>query len=155
LGLQVSRGGVDYLLNKLSHVRTGRGLLACHDSPEAQRQVAAARHATERFFNSIVDWQARQPKSTGRVRTPFIVADPLSEELLKLRSCLNAIGDKLESDEEKIEWASAATRCQGLAELVKQWLGQELSGQVYWIEPSPRSSNVKLASAPIEVGPAL
>jgi ATP-dependent DNA helicase DinG len=37
-----------------------------------------------------------------------------------------------------------------------QWLGQELEGQVYWVEvTSGRTQRVQLASAPVEVGPAL
>ena len=32
------------------------------------------------------------------------------------------------------ELTSAAERCEGLAAAVKQWLGQELGGQVYWVE---------------------
>src|SRR5207302_15266 len=35
-------------------------------------------------------------------------------------------------------------------------LGQELEGQVYWVEASPgRNLRVELVSAPIDVGPAL
>src|SRR5262249_29639838 len=87
LGVQVSRGGLDYLLNKLHHPRNGRGLLACHRSPETVKQVDAVRFAADRFFGDIVHVQRRE-RTTGRVRTPFIVPDPLSEELLKLSSGL-------------------------------------------------------------------
>jgi ATP-dependent DNA helicase DinG len=43
-----------------------------------------------------------------------------------------------------------------LAQSIKQWLGQELEGQVYWVEASTgRTARLELVSAPIEVGPAL
>jgi ATP-dependent DNA helicase DinG len=43
-----------------------------------------------------------------------------------------------------------------MAKSVKEWLGQELDGQVYWVEVRQgRIPRVTLASAPIEVGPAL
>jgi ATP-dependent DNA helicase DinG len=155
LGLQVSRGVIDHLLNKLFNSRTAKGLLAWRDEPETRRQVDAARFAAERFFVNVLDWRAKQPKSTGRVRTPFIVADTVSEELTKLGSALDRVADKIDAEDEKIEWTSAASRCHGLSLALKQWLGQELDGQVYWLEVSERSQNVMLASAPIEVGPAL
>ncbi len=154
LGIQLSRGGIDYLLNKLHHPRNGRGLLACHRSPEAVKQVDAVRFAAERFFGDLMHSQSRK-RLSERVRTPFIVADPLSEELIKLSSCLDRIAEKIESEEAKSEVTSAASRCHGTAISLKQWLAQELEGQVYWVEQSERSNNVRLASAPIEIGPAM
>src|SRR5262249_30201245 len=90
------------------------------------------------------------------VRTPFIVADTVSEDLTKLASAVQAITHTLSADEEKIELDAAANRCLGLALAIKQWLGQELEGQVYWIDKTEgRTPKLTLASAPIEVGPAL
>src|SRR5581483_6596308 len=102
LGLNVSRGALDYLLNKLYNPRLQRGLLMFLGSAEAMRQVEATRHNGERFFNSILAWLARQPKPAGRgqaqltssslrVREPGIVPDVLSEELLKLASQVDLI----------------------------------------------------------------
>src|SRR5262249_16888991 len=60
------------------------------------------------------------------------------------------------AEEEKIELTAAAGRCRGLALSLTQWLGQELDGQVYWVEVTAgRSPRLQLASAPIDVGPAL
>jgi ATP-dependent DNA helicase DinG len=156
LGLQITRGSVDYLLNKLYSPRQGRGLLAFYGTMEMLRQVDAARFAAERFFADILAWQARQGRGTGRVRTPLAIADPVSEELRKIASSLEQVAGRLQSEEEKIELTAAASRCLGLAVAFKQWLGQELPDQVYWVEVSgERSQRITLASAPIEVGPAL
>jgi len=131
-------------------------LLVGYKAPDALRQVHAVRFAADRFFNAIRAWHARQPRATGRVREPNIVPDNVSEELTKLASAIRAIADKLSSDEEKIELASATNRCLGLALGIRQWLAQELEGQVYWIDISgERGQRIGLASAPIEVGPAL
>src|SRR5262249_40906476 len=156
LGLQITRGRIDYLLNKLYHPRHDRGLLAYRGTPELLRQVEAARFAADQFFRNLLAWHLRQPRGTGRVRTPGIVPDPVSEELVKLASGLNQLADKLESEEEKIEFTAASGRCAELALSVRQWLAQALADQVYWIEVSgERQQRVTLASAPIEVGPAL
>jgi ATP-dependent DNA helicase DinG len=171
LGLQISRGGVEYLLNKLFSSRTRRGLLAFIPSEDAAAQTEIARHAAERFFTSIRVWAASSRAATVRersspllnsrgsdsirVREPNIVADILSEELRKLGSCLNDVAEKLD-DEQQIEFLAVADRARGLAQSIQQWLAQALEGQVYWVDlTSGRTERIELASAPIDVGPAL
>jgi ATP-dependent DNA helicase DinG len=168
LGLQISRGSVDYLLNKLYHPRTRRGLLAFIPDQDAATQLEYARNAAERFFGSVRLWVAGQPRTgrpqqprndasgdSVRVRGPHIVPDVLSEELLKLASCIDTLADRLD-DEQQIEFTAVADRARGLAESLKQWLAQALDGQVYWIDiTTGRTERTDLASAPIEVGPAL
>jgi ATP-dependent DNA helicase DinG len=156
LGIQIGRGAIEYLMNKLYQPHRQRGLLVAYRSPEAIKQVDAVRFAADRFFAGVEAWLSGQKKATGRVRTPFIVADTLSEELTKLASAVQAITHTLSADEEKIELDAAANRCRGLALSIKQWLGQELDGQVYWIDKSEgRTPKLTLASAPIDVGAAL
>jgi ATP-dependent DNA helicase DinG len=155
-GIKVTRGSVDYLLNKLYNEKLARGLLAFFGTEASVRQVKVARLAAERFFADVVDWFARQPRGTGRVRSPHPVADTLSEELLKLTTALKKIADDLDEQEEKVEVFAAAARCHATAVAIKQWLSQELADQVYWVEVAGEpSQRVTLASAPIEVGPAL
>ncbi len=156
LGIQVGQGTIDYLLNKLWVPRTGKGLLALRGDEQAVRQWGSTHQAASRFFADLADWQLRQTRGTGRVREQSIVADPLSEELLKLGSELKRLADDLKSDEERIELTAVAARCAGVAEAVRQWLDQSLAGQVYWLETrGERSRRLALASAPIDVGPAL
>jgi ATP-dependent DNA helicase DinG len=168
LGLQVTRGAVEYLLNRLHSQRHDRGLLVAFGTPESLRQVAAVRTEADRFFAALLDWRDRQARKTGwtraatsgsdsvRVRQPGIVPDALSEELIKLASCLDRLADQREADEDKIELAAASGRCETLAAGLRAWLGQQEEGQVYWIEVTGgRTQRITLASAPIEVGPAL
>jgi ATP-dependent DNA helicase DinG len=157
LGLSVSQGGVEYLLNQILAPRTNKGVLAAHGDGESFAKVEAARQAAERFFASVHHWHAGQSRGTGRVRQPGVVADVLSEELDKLASCLLLIAKTLTKDEEKIELTSRAERLAGVAGSVRQWLAQALDGQVYWVEvrQGGRGPRIALASAPIEVGPAL
>jgi ATP-dependent DNA helicase DinG len=156
LGLSVTQGGVEYLLNQLLAPRSHKGVLAAHGDADTYARVEAARQAAERFFLSLHSWHASQPRGTDRVRQPGVVPDVLSEELVKLAGAVTAIAGKLKSDEERIELTSRADRLLALAAAVKQWLAQELPGQVYWIEVRQgRTPRVGLASAPVEVGPAL
>src|SRR5262249_53022334 len=47
LGLQVSRGAIEFLLNKLFSERHSRGLLMAFGNPQARRQVDAVRFAAD------------------------------------------------------------------------------------------------------------
>jgi ATP-dependent DNA helicase DinG len=166
LGLGFGRGSLEYVLNKL-HSRQGRGLFAVLGDDRSIRQVEATRQAGEHFFDAVIDWAARQPRSgrgqqprpadAVRAREPGAVPDLLGEELLKLASEVDRVAKPLD-DEQKIEFQALADRARGLCGSVRTWLGQGLPGQVYWVEvgPSPRGpQRVELASAPIEVGPTL
>jgi ATP-dependent DNA helicase DinG len=165
LGIQVGRGSVEYLLNKLYNRRSQRGLLAHAGSSEAVTQVERARLASDQFFGSITSWMARQPRGNRaqqrpasdsvRVQQPGIVPDVLNEELKKLASHVDAIAKDMD-DEQKIEFSAVRERIQQIIGGVASWLDQSLDGQVYWIETmAGRSQRIDLVSAPIDVGPAL
>lgn len=166
LGLQITRGQVDYLLRKLLSERRGaqHGLLSFHGTDADRQRVLDARHATDKFFNSLQDWRwqlARTKpgaslKETLRVREPKPVADTLSEELIQLASALDRIGQKVVDKEEQIELEAAATRCEALGMTLREWLGQMRPDQVYWLDgPPARQEKLALVSAPIDVGPLL
>jgi ATP-dependent DNA helicase DinG len=156
LGLQISRTALEYLLHQVFNPRTGRGLLAAHGTREAIHQADVTRFALDQFFADVRDWHDRQERGTGRVQMPHIVNDALSEELIKLASSIQEIADKRKSEEEKIEFVSAANRCHAFASGLRQWLAQDLEGQVYWVDVTEANARrIALASAPIDVGPAL
>jgi ATP-dependent DNA helicase DinG len=164
LGLGISQGGVEYLFNQLLAARANKGILATLGDGDAVAQLDLTRQAAERFFLSVHHWHSSQPKGngpnaqggSGRVRAAGVVPDTLSEPLAKLGDTLNELAKGRDSDEERLELTSRADRLYSYATGVKQWLGQELKGQVYWAEVKPgRVPRVTLASAPIEVGPAL
>jgi ATP-dependent DNA helicase DinG len=169
LGIQVTRGQVDWLLNKLFLDRRGRatGLLTLHGDEDAIRQVYETRLAAEQFFAEAQGWLARQTRSfqrqraassgdSLRVREPGIVPNLLSQSLLALVTHLDRVGASVEREEEQIEYEAAANRCAALAGSIGEWLEQKLPDQVYWLEVSgERQQRVLLASAPIDVGPAL
>ncbi|MFL5341501.1 MAG: ATP-dependent DNA helicase [Gemmataceae bacterium] len=160
MGLGVTQGQVDYLLNKLLSPTGNKGILAFHSTKESLHQLAATRQAGERFFLSLHAWFMRQsrPRQSQmlRIREPDIVPDVLSQELAKLATNVLDIAERTGIEEEKIELTSAAAKALGLGQSVREWLAQALAGQVYWLElRGERSPRVSLASAPIEVGPVL
>jgi ATP-dependent DNA helicase DinG len=162
MGLSITRGQCDYLLNRLYHERRNKavGLLALYGEQKDLMQVHQTRAAVHQFFNSVLDWrravEAKQKRygasDSLRIREPKIVPDILSGPFQTLSSQLAAVANGIESDKEKIELESAAMRCETIAAALDAWLKQNLPDQVYWIEGSgERGDRLQLASAPIEV----
>jgi ATP-dependent DNA helicase DinG len=178
MGLQITRGQVERLLNKLYLDRRGRshGLFTLYGDSESLRQVLTARALAEQFFASVLAWrgaqQARRPQAgpggrgrpagaapageSLRVREAGIVPDVLSETLADLGDRAQRMAERIKAEEEKIELSAASVRCHDLAAGLRSWLAQGLEGQVYWIDVSgERQQRINLASAPVEVGPVL
>jgi ATP-dependent DNA helicase DinG len=164
LGIGVSQGGVEYLLNQLLAPRTHKGILATLGDGDAVAQLEAARRATETFFLGVYQWHLARPKGTGpnaaggsgRVREPDVVPDTLSSDLSKLGDTLHELAKGRDAEEERLELTGRGDRLYAMARGVTEWLGQKLADQVYWVDVKPgRVPRVALASAPIEVGPAL
>ncbi len=154
LGLEVSEGSIDYHLNKLLAPTKKRGLLAVMGSDETVAQLEVTRRTAGDFFMTLQAWLRENSNRTGRVRRPDFVANPLSEELVKLAAGIRLdVKDAIE--EEKMEYESAAERCGLFASGLNQWLAQELKGQVYWVEVRGEKRKIALASAPVDVGPTL
>lgn len=163
LGIGISQGALEHLFQRLLSRNATRGLLVAHGTRESLQQLSATQQAAERFFLAINVWLNAQlsggrpsASSEFRVRSPNIVPNLLSEELQKLSMHLMEIAKDLNSEEEKIEFMSAARRANELAEASESWLGQRLPEQVYWIEK--RGTGVQrlhLLSAPIEIGSVL
>jgi ATP-dependent DNA helicase DinG len=163
LGIGLSQGGVEYLFNQLLAQRTHKGILATLGDGDAVAQLEATRQAAERFFLSVYQWQMSRPKGSGpnaqgsgRVRDPRPVPDTLGKEMSRLGDTLHELAKGRDSEEERLELTSRGDRLYGMAKSVTEWLDHDLPGQVYWVEVKPgRVPRIALASAPIEVGPAL
>lgn len=155
MGLKITRGQVDYLLDRIYSPK-GRGLLAHSGSREDVRQIEMARKAAHDFFQLILNWHRGQPKKTGRVSRVNVVADVLTEELMKVGTRLGVHAKEAEDEADQMDFNSAATRCRALAGSIRQWLAQEHQGHVYWVDVAeqPRM-RITLASAPIDIGPIL
>jgi len=157
LGLRLSSGQVEYILNKLYNERTNRGLLVHHGMGDAQQQVMECRYRADDFFAAIERWRAAQAGSNGRVRRREIVANPLSEGLVKLARVIRKHADGLKAPEQRQDLIAARDRLQALADLLEDWRCQRLPESVYWVESSFRRGRRRtaLAAAPIDVGPVL
>lgn len=158
LGLSVSSGQVEYLLNKLYNDRTQKGLLVHHDLRSSQRLVAECHQRVDEFFGDIMHWAQETKDSHRRARAPNIVSNQLTPALLNLARQLRSDGEAFNAEETRQDFVAAHDRLIALGGEVEAWQAQNLPEAVYWAETSwsrRGSMRVNLAAAPIEVGPSL
>lgn len=158
LGLGVTSGQVEWVLNKLYNDRTNKGLLVHNQLEDAQREVLRCHRRADQFFGDIHHWFDSQPAKNRRVLKPEIVENPLSPALAKLARMVKAHGEEIQDEAERQDFTSASERLMALAGEIEQWRTQKIPDAAYWVEAgwSRRSHpRITLAAAPINVGPVL
>ena len=166
LGLSVTSGQVEYLLNKLYNDRTQKGLLfklpiadveALKTQHQAQQLVDHARHLGRDLFEELREYQRTSGSKNGRLRKPSGIQNEVSPALKELAARLVSLSKPFERDEVRIEYTAAAERCVGLANSLNSWLQQTEADAVYWLELTgpPHQQRVRMVSAPVDVGPVL
>jgi ATP-dependent DNA helicase DinG len=158
LGLSVSSGQIQYILNKLYNDRSNKGLLVHHRCNEEQRQTLRCSQLADDFFRDIHNWLDEQSQTNGRVHTPEIVGNSLSPALVQLAAMLRQRSSNLKDEAQRQDFVSAYERLTALAGEIEVWLGQGIPEAVYWIDASlsrRARPQIKLEAAPIDVGPTL
>lgn len=158
LGIGVSSGQVNYLLNKLYNDRTNKGLLVEANLAEEQRLVLTCRHLADEFFDDVYAFALQPGNKTGRVHKPEPVANELSPALERLGNLLRGYAVGVDDESKKQDYVSAADRVAGLASEIEKWRRHQLEDAVFWIETSFNrhgKPTVSLEAAPIDVGPVL
>lgn len=156
LGISVTSGQVEYLLNKLYNDRTNRGLLVHHRHSEGQKLVQSVRMLSHDLFDAVRHAQQLRGKENGRVDSPLDVKIDLQKPLLGLAQSIVLFAKEIEKEEERIELVAAAHRCESIAVSLDAWLNQRIKGAVYWVETSGRrQERTSLCCSPIEIGPVL
>lgn len=168
MGVRVSHAQIDRHLAHIYSERRGRmyGLLSTFGTAEDREAVLATRAAAEQFFQSLETWmdKAIRANSKGnrgseattlRVREVNIVEDTLSPLLRDMAERLALLADDIEDERQQIEYQASARRCESLAVSIHTWLEQALENHAWWLERSNGSGRLKMASAPIDVGPIL
>lgn len=153
LGLSVTEGQVDYLLNKLYNEQANRGLLITYNLKEAQKQASKIRSIAIQFFMDTGEWAERFCKKNGRLMRPIDVTNDLTPELNRLAIMIGEAAAAATTEANQVELKSASDRCKILADNVQSWTRQSVENSVYWVERSGTyRQRLSLMSAPVEVG---
>jgi ATP-dependent DNA helicase DinG len=158
LGLSVTSGQIDYLLNKLYNDRTNKGLLVHAELAKAQELVMRCRFMLQDFLSDLLEWQRNQTAKNGRVRAVDIVPNPISPALIDLAQEVLRHAEKVEDVSIRQDFLSADERLKVLAGEIDVWLKQRIPDSVYWVETSfsrHQHPRITLSAAPIDVGPSL
>ena len=139
LGISVSSGQIQYILNKLYNDRSNKGLLVHHRCGEEQRQTLRCSQLADDFFRDIHNWLGEQTEKNGRVHTPEIVGNSLSPALEQLAAMLRQRSSNLKDEAQRQDFVSAYERLTALAGEIEVWLGHGIPEAVYWIDASPVS----------------
>ena len=158
LGITVSNGQVEYVLNRLYNDRTNKGLLVHHRLLEVQQQVERCRVAADEYFADL--WQLCESSlpANGRITEPLAHPNRLSPELHVLARALKQVGKRFQEETDRQDFLAAGDRLASLAGELAEWHGQRLESAVYWLESSSTRRGhprMKLAAAPLDVGPVL
>ncbi len=156
LGLSVTEGQVDYLLNKLYNEQANRGLLITYNLKDAQKQASKIRSIAIQFFTDTGEWAERFCKKNGRLMRPIDVTNELTPELSRLAIMVGEAAAAATTEANQVELKAAGDRCKSLADDVQSWTRQSVENSVYWVERSGTyKQRLSLMSAPVEVGPIL
>lgn len=156
MGIRLSEGQIDYLMNRLYNDRSQKGILIAHKLEKSQQQVQAIRTLAREFFFAVDNWLRSFGKKNGRLDKPVEVVNNVTPALYELSSQIQRYADGIKSDSDKVELTSAAARCQVLADSLTSWCEQRVEGDVYWVEHTgAKRDRLSLMSAPVEVGPIL
>ena len=167
MGIELTQGSVDYLLNRLYNDRTQKGLLI-EESVEfpigkerdifvnAQHIVDDCRFRADNFFQDLDEWLRRRPSSNGRVLEKNIIENGLSEGLTMLKEQLRRAADLIEDQSRRAEYCAARERVEAYLFAIDDWLEQRKEGFVYWLERTGGNrQRIVMRAAPIDVAPIL
>lgn len=137
LGIRLSQYELRFLLQRLWHPRTKRGLMTALKSKAGAAAVAAALDESERFFAAVGNSCSFAKGREVRVREPLDVPLEILPSLQSLRQVLRDASAQAGEDF-RAEAAEASLRLQAFAEGIPAFAGQSAEDSVYWVAQTGR-----------------
>jgi ATP-dependent DNA helicase DinG len=156
LGLDISHGSLRYLLHRLFHPRTQKGIVAALRSSEAMKLVLEAEDESDLFFDRIERGLDFKRAREIRLREPGITENSLDLPLARLYRNLADAARAIDDEVFKAEVQEAARRVEAMRVGVGEFVAQSRPDHVYWVErQDKRETRLTLTAAPIEVASQL
>ncbi|MEM9445148.1 MAG: helicase C-terminal domain-containing protein [Verrucomicrobiota bacterium] len=159
IGLSVSSGQFRYLLQRLYHPRTRKGLLPAVRQSALEKMVVESLDQVDLFFGQLenaCEFGRRTQGNEFRVREADIVDDSLSLPLMRLREKLLDVSADLDDREMQAELKDCARRLVDLRSSVSDFLSQKNESYVYWVERTGRGlANFQMQAAPVDLAETL
>jgi len=163
IGIDLSQGGVRWLLSRLWNPKTEKGLLSQLRRGDLVRQVDALLQTVTGFFtqleNTLLAQSAppqRDRPSPVRVRQPGVVPDTVSAPLGALLDRIGELAVTAPDADLRAELKEWRRRGHETRAQLGLFLSQDLDDHVYWVEQTGRRQpSLTLRAAPVDVAPYL
>jgi ATP-dependent DNA helicase DinG len=152
IGLSFSSGQLRFLLQRLYHERTRKGLLAFLKKADLEKKVVNLLDEGDQFFARIEAVCRFERGNEFRVTEADVVENTLSLPMMELRQALVDLAANLEDEDTRSELRDAARRLAEQQFQLKGFLGQEMEGSVYWVSRVGKTqANFQLQAAPVDL----
>jgi len=161
LGLEVRLGSLRFLLQRLVHPRTKKGVLTRIGDGNAVKSTLGVLGILEGAFEEILESAGLGASGQKRVRQPLGVKSELGPRLMDVRAQLLKLAEDAGDGEERNELRDHARRLEGSAFGLGEFLKMSREGHAYWVERrlpeegKAHRGEMSLHASPVEVAEKL
>jgi len=134
LGLEVRLGSLRFLLQRLVHPRTKKGVLMRIGDGNAVKSTLGVLGILEGSFEEILESAGLEASGQKRVRQPLGVKSELGPRLMDVRAQLLKLAEDAGDGEERNELKDHARRLEASACGLGEFLKMSREGHAYWVE---------------------
>ena len=161
LGLEVRLGSLRFLLQRLIHPRTKKGVLTRIGDGNAVKSTLGVLGILEGAFEEILESAGLGASGQKRVRQPLGVKSELGPRLMDVRAQLLKLAEDAGDGEERNELKDHARRLEASAFGLGEFLKMSREGHAYWVERRlpeegrAHRGEMSLHASPVEVAERL
>jgi ATP-dependent DNA helicase DinG len=161
LGLEVRLGSLRFLLQRLIHPRTKKGVLTRVGDGNAVKSTLGVLGILEGAFEEILESAGLEASGQKRVRQPLGVKSELGPRLMDVRAQLLKLAEDAGDGEERNELKDHARRLEASAFGLGEFLKMSREGHAYWVERRlpeegrAHRGEMSLHASPVEVAERL
>jgi ATP-dependent DNA helicase DinG len=161
LGLELRLGSLRFLLQRLVHPRTKKGVLTRIGDGNAMKSTLGVLGILEGAFEEILESAGLGASGQKRVRQPLGVKSELGARLMDVRAQLLKLAEDAGDGEERNELKDHARRLERSAFGLGEFLKMSREGHAYWVERrlpeegKAHRGEMSLHASPVEVAERL
>jgi ATP-dependent DNA helicase DinG len=161
LGLEVRLGSLRFLLQRLVHPRTKKGVLTRIGDGNAVKSTLGVLGILEGAFEEILESAGLGASGQKRVRQPLGLKSELGPRLMDVRAQLLKLAENAGDGEERNELKDHARRLEASAFGLGEFLKMSREGHAYWVERRlpeegrAHRGEMSLHASPVEVAERL
>ncbi|MBU2567589.1 MAG: DEAD/DEAH box helicase [Elusimicrobia bacterium] len=158
LGMEISNGGILYLLDHIYAERTQKGVLTRLKDIDGElkleiiRAVKNLRDVSEAYFSNIID-ELGARASTRRIRSANFFENFLDEPIARLYRNMKIAFSETEDDDSRLELQAYSDRVLAVSNGIKLFTEQSQDDFVYWVDIKPKIkyTRVELHAVPVDI----